>query len=79
MIKNKQLDPKRVVLISKTVLSDPAQIKFAKFASRHYKKFNDNNRMENIDEDFLTKLYENQKRLKDEGKTPKPWCLVFDD
>jgi hypothetical protein len=58
LIKEGLFDPRRVVLISATWKSDSSQEELIKYCSSKYKEFKENNCYENIDLDFLEKLFE---------------------
>ena len=72
----------RVIIFSPTARSDPSQMMMTTEAEKENKKWSETNILEYIDEDLIQTLYENQKRIKEEGKGkffPYPYLLIFDD
>lgn len=50
--------PRRVVVVSKTWRSDPSQEELIKYCQKAYDGFKTNNCFEEVDIDFLKKLFE---------------------
>jgi hypothetical protein len=67
---NKQWSPKRVIIISKTYKSDPSIKPLIDLCKEKKKDFEKNNCFSEVKEgiDFLTKLVEVQKNMKEELK-----------
>jgi hypothetical protein len=69
-----------VVLISKTWKSDPSQKELIDYCQKEYAGFKKNNCMEDVDIDFLKKLFEGQKTIKENRPQDlHNWMLFFDD
>lgn len=79
MIIAKNVSPKRVLLYSKTYRTDPSMYELIMYCKSKYPGFEENNCHEKIDMDFMTQLFEGQKKLKEQGRSIKHWLLVFDD
>ena len=50
--------PRRVVIVSKTWKSDPSQKELIDYCSKAYDGFKKNNCFEDVDVDFLKKLFD---------------------
>jgi len=72
--------PRRVVIVSKTWKSDPSQKELIDYCSKAYDGFKKNNCFEDVDVDFLKKLFDGQKMIKDtRPKELHNWLIFFDD
>jgi hypothetical protein len=80
LIKEGVFSPRRVVVISKTWKSDPSQEELIKHCQKAYSGFMTNNCMEDVDVEFLKKLFEGQKLIKEtRPQELHNWMLFFDD
>jgi hypothetical protein len=76
---NGTLDPKRLIVFSKTFKSDPSQRKFIEVAKKKFPQFEDQNCLENVDPALIEKLYQGCKKIKEDGKKVPHYCIYFDD
>ena len=69
----------RVLVFSPTARSDPSQLMIAKEAKKKNPDWLKTNVFECIDETVIELIYETNKSIKESGKHPHPYLLIFDD
>lgn len=80
LIKAGIFSPRRVVIVSKTWKSDDSQKDLIKYCQKAYDGFTKNNCFEDIDVEFLRKLFDGQKMIKDtRPQDLHNWMIFFDD
>ena len=69
----------RTIIFSPTARSDPSQLMIAEKAKKVNKDWLQTNVYEHIDEELIDLIYETNKKIKESGKNPYPYLLIFDD
>jgi hypothetical protein len=67
LFKKKHIEPKRMIVFSKTYKSDDSQRRFIEYAKKEYPQFEDKNCYAEIDTEVIDKLYKGCKKIKESG------------
>lgn len=80
LVKAGIFSPRRVIVVSKTWKSDDSQKDLIAYCQKAYDGFKKNNCFEDIDIEFLHKLFNGQKMIKDHRPQDlHNWMIFFDD
>lgn len=68
LVAQKLIKPKRLIIFSSTIRSDPPQLEFVRDMKQMYNDYKNDNTFEAVDMDLIHKIYNTNKQLKENGK-----------
>lgn len=69
----------RILIFSPTARSDPSQLMIYNEAKKKNPDWLKTNVFDMIDENIIELIYETNRQIKENGKNPRPYLLIFDD